>query len=289
VYPTELYDPVARTWTNGPSLKLAREYHTATLLPNGKVLIAGGETTNATLATAECELYDPATGTISVTGGMPYPLEHHTATLLTNGTVLVAGGDINFGSFGGESLVPVQFAEIYDPNTEMWTSTGNLVKAHDNHTATLLTNGLVLIAGYSSFNSTNDSAELFDPVAGMWSLAGPMLFPVQNQTATLLPDGSVLAVGGLITTCELYNAPLVTLPTTIVLTNFAHLSGGGFQFAWTNLAGSSNEVIYSTNAATAISNWTILSGATEVSPGHFQFTDGAATNSHQRFYKVRSP
>jgi hypothetical protein len=117
------------------SLGTAREVHTATLLPNGKVLVAAGYN-GSYLASAE--LYDPASGTWSATGSLATARYLHTATLLPNGKVLVAGGD------NGVSLAS---AELYDPESGSWTATGSLVTPRDSHTATLLAEGKVLMAG----------------------------------------------------------------------------------------------------------------------------------------------
>ena len=110
---------------------------TATLLPNGQVLVAGGFN-GVDLASAE--LYDPATGLWTATGSMTSARDHHTATLLPNGQVLVAGG-YSFDDFALAS------AELYDPATGLWTATGSMATARYWHTATLLPNGQVLVAG----------------------------------------------------------------------------------------------------------------------------------------------
>jgi N-acetylneuraminic acid mutarotase len=123
------------TWSQTGDLNFAREYHTATLLPNGKVLVAGGGMYSST-----SELYDPATGVWTQTGNLNFARSYHTATLLPNGKVLVAGG------YGSSSYL-VQ-SELYNPATGTWTQTGNLNFARSYHTATLLPNGKVLVAGY---------------------------------------------------------------------------------------------------------------------------------------------
>src|SRR5579859_346272 len=105
----------AASFTTVGSLNIGRSGHTATLLPNGKVLVAGGE--NDVDLIAEAEIYDPATGTWRFTGPMNLARTFHTATLLPNGKVLVAGGN-NYGSLTN--------AELYDPASETWTITGSM-------------------------------------------------------------------------------------------------------------------------------------------------------------------
>src|SRR5258708_7624189 len=131
----ELYDPTTGAWTAGTHmLNYGRDYHTATLLMNGQVLVGGGVGASGTLASAE--LYNPATGMWLVTGGMT-ARKFHTATLLPNGKVLVVGGTGSGGTLAS--------AEVYDPNTQVWTATPLLHSGHDSHTATLLPNGKVLV------------------------------------------------------------------------------------------------------------------------------------------------
>src|SRR5207302_4368021 len=112
---------------------------TATLLTNGKVLVAGGADNTRTQVTNSAELYDPATGTWSNTGNLVTARGEHTANLLTSGKVLVGGGFVDYGS--GQVTGN---AELYDPNTGTWSSTGNLNQPRALHTATLLTRGKVL-------------------------------------------------------------------------------------------------------------------------------------------------
>ena len=150
------------------SLITARSQHTATLLPNGKVLVAGGlDSSSNSLASAE--LYDPASGTWMETGNLAFARSQHTATLLPNGKVLVAGGlDSSSNSLAS--------AELYDPASGIWTSTGSLEFARSQHTATLLLDGNVLVAGGfvgGDFATPSSSAELYDPVIGAWTPTTP--------------------------------------------------------------------------------------------------------------------
>jgi len=136
------------------SLGTARELHTATLLPNGQVLIASGDN-GAWLTSAE--LYDPTSGTFSATGSLGTARRYHTTTLLPNGKVLIAGG-YNSGGY-------LTSAELYDPSSGTFSGTGSLASGRSSHTATLLPNGKVLIAGgYNGAWLT--SAELYDPTSG---------------------------------------------------------------------------------------------------------------------------
>jgi hypothetical protein len=161
-----------------------RSGHTATLLPNGKVLVAGGAS-NRILATAE--LYHPANGTWTATGSLATARASHTATLLPNGKVLVAGG------FATNNYLAS--AELYDPATGTWTATGSLTTAREFHTATLLRNGKVLIAGGRGNNGVLESAELYDPATGTWTVTGSLARQRDFHTATLLPNGKVLVAG----------------------------------------------------------------------------------------------
>jgi N-acetylneuraminic acid mutarotase len=200
----ELYDPATRTFLPTGSMSVARPGATATLLPDGQVLVAGGCCKdNSNLASAE--LYNPTTGTWSLTGSMEHPRSSQTATLLPDGEVLVAGGACNGSGNNcdsGSSLVNQRTAELYDPQTGTWTLTGAMREGRDLATATLLQNGEVLVAG--GFNSCDDDfcsdlaeSELYNPATGMWQVTGKMHAAREQHTATLLPDGLVLVAGGL--------------------------------------------------------------------------------------------
>jgi N-acetylneuraminic acid mutarotase len=215
----ELFSPALGTWTLTGSLHVGRYSHTATLLANGKVLVTGG--TGSLFGLTNVEIYDPATATWSIAGSLNIGRNSHSATLLYNGTVLVAGG-INNGQSDSK------IAELYNPANDTWATTGSLNTGRFAHTATLLLNGKVLVAGgFTSsniFNYTNlSSAEVYDPVAQTWTLTGSLNVGRGYHTATLLPDGKVLVAGGVNTTnvasAELYDPAFGTWTLTGSLTN----------------------------------------------------------------------
>lgn len=198
---------------NTGSLANARYLHTATLLPDGKVLMVGGNNSSGNLSGAE--LYDPASGTFSTTGSLSTARREHTATLLANGKVLIAGG---FGT-----TTPLNSAELYDPTTGTFTATGNLVTARSLHTATLLSNGKVLFTGGFGGSANLGSAELYDPTTGTFSATGNLANARSYHTATLLANGKVLVIGGLnsgnyLADTELYNPATGTFTATGNLT-----------------------------------------------------------------------
>src|SRR5581483_1627283 len=144
----QVFDPSTNSWQAAPPMKAPRMGHSGTLLPNGKVLIAGGmryiSPNMVILKTAE--LYDPIANTFTATTPMVTARQAHTATLLPNGKILVVGGLYYYLPRLGY-LVCTASAEIYDPNTVTWSSAGNMSVPRCGHTATLLPNGKVLIAG----------------------------------------------------------------------------------------------------------------------------------------------
>ena len=207
----------ANGWRPTGSLGSARADHTATLLPDGKVLVAGGRNSEPlTAPLASSEVYDPATGRWTALAPMGVARSGHTATWLAApgcsphcGKVLVVGGAAaqDSGSSGTEVTAS---AELYDPATQTWYATGSLAAARTAHTASLLHGtpceaasppawcGKVLVAGGEQAGTTTElaTAELFDPATGLWSPTGSLATARRLHTATVLEDGTVLAVGG---------------------------------------------------------------------------------------------
>ena len=185
------------TWTATGSMTTSRVSHTATLLPNGKILVAGGHDSAGT-DFSSAELYDLGTGVWISTGSMTTPRQGHIAILLPNGKVLVAGGTIAGCTATGT-------AELYDPATGTWSGTGSMNDPRSNSLAAMITvgplAGMVLVAGGDPACGGGPAtavAEVYDPNTGTWSGTNSMgtARDWANSALPALPDGSILAVGG---------------------------------------------------------------------------------------------
>jgi hypothetical protein len=186
----ETYDPATNLFTvTAGTMKDARNGATATLLPNGKVLITGGVSTDGFTRVATAELYDPATNTFSYTTSPHVARDIAMAVLLPNGKVLLAGG----GDGSGTSIAG---SELYDPTAATWTVSGSMSIGRDDATATLLQNGKVLVANGINQDIPIASAELYDPSTGKFTLSASSLPARHFATANLLPSGKVLIAGG---------------------------------------------------------------------------------------------
>ncbi|HEX7273427.1 MAG TPA: kelch repeat-containing protein [Casimicrobiaceae bacterium] len=145
----ESYDPVSGVWSVVDDSCCGSVFHTATLLPDGTALVAGGNTggIGGDGVLAFSERFDPATRTWSRTGDLLTPRYAHTATLLTNGTVLISGGELQTNRYPNLQYVTLGSTEAFSPSTAAWSSSADLNNARAYHTATLLSDGTVLVAG----------------------------------------------------------------------------------------------------------------------------------------------
>jgi WD40 repeat protein len=175
---TEIFDPSTARFSVAAPMQSGRDEPTATLLPNGKVLVIGGGTDSA-------ELYDPIARKFSSAGTGSASRYEQTATLLQNGKVLIAGGG-------------AAQADLFDPVTGHFTPTGTMMTNRVYDTATLLPNGKVLIAGGSAYarSPALSTTEIYDPAAGTFTPGPAMTEPRAGHTATLLNDGQVFITGG---------------------------------------------------------------------------------------------
>lgn len=230
----EFYDQSTNKWTATDKLNNERHEHVAVLLSNGKVLVAGGDTTDT------AELYDPLTNKWTTAGKLIERRWRHSAFLLSNEKLLVVAGcsktsisipkitelydlstnswtkagdyknarcqsttvklsDGNILIIGGLISTTTYSADsdLYNPLTHNWTKTGNLNNARSEHTASLLSDGKVLVTGGITTNGPIVSTEIYDPSTNSWNTTGNLYYARYQHTATVLTDGRVLITGGM--------------------------------------------------------------------------------------------
>ena len=202
-----------------------RSGHSATLLPDGKVLIAGGMRRNQDFYRS-AELYDPATGRFVPAGDMTVQRVGHIAVLLPSGKVLIAGGWVGRGC--------TDSAELYDPATRKFAAIGKMTTRRARPSATLFKNGDVLIAGGADHDgpaSSVASAEIFHPANLAFQPTGSMHHARVSHTATMFGDGRVLIVGGkgesLSASAELYDPKTGRFTETgsLAVARYKHTAG----------------------------------------------------------------
>lgn len=205
----EVYDPIANTWAaTGNNMAALRFNHTATLLRNGKVLVCGGQS-NATTSLASCDLYDPTANTFAPTAGpLAAARSRHSAILRRDGKVWIAGGF--------DSTQTPQFlvtSEVFDPVSETWSAAHSLIVARADHSATMLGDGRVLLAG--GYNGRDvksnmgylDTVEIYDPVSDSIVPATSMKVRRAGHGAALMSSGEVAILGGLGNITTTYTRP----------------------------------------------------------------------------------
>ncbi len=190
--PSEAITATWQTWDGSAFLAESHAGHTATLLQDGTVLIAGGQHGARVAVPAGVEIYDPHTTPASTrrVADLVVPRSAHAAALLADGSVLVASGIVKEGMLTAS-------AERYLPGQGRWVPTGSLRAPRVGHTLTRLLDGRVLAAGGEYGDGYADGAEVYDPLTGAWLPTGAPSVPRSHHTATLLRDGRVLVVGGI--------------------------------------------------------------------------------------------
>ncbi len=236
----EVYDPATATWAVTGALSDKHARTAAVTLASGKVLVAGGF--NGVDNTLVAEVFEEATGTWSPTGPMVFGRSGHRLNVLPTGQVLATGGY----RYVNKAVSVTMTAELYDPVSNVWDSTGQMSTERADHVSTTLADGKVLVAGglRSTFAET-PLAELYDPAAKTWTKTGPMTTGRGQFAAAVLPSGRLLVMGGIsspsMSTAEVYNpttgtwfgvAPMSNFrrfPTATRLASGAILVAGGFQ------------------------------------------------------------
>lgn len=183
----ELYDSAADSWAATGEMLVPRHSHTATLLPDGRVLVSGGFGADGWLGSAE--VWDPKTGRWAAAADMLIARGLHSATLLATGLVLVMGGS-------NDEELPVTAAELYDPIRDVWVRTEGWADYRSGATTTTLLDSRVLVTGGGAEDQSSASAVIFDPDTGRWDATGAMAEARWHHEAALLGDGKVLVVGG---------------------------------------------------------------------------------------------
>jgi hypothetical protein len=276
------------TWTTVGSLNIARWRHSALLLPNGKVLVVGGEDTDFS-PVADAEIFDPAVGQWTPTGSLSTGIYEANLTLLPNGKVLAAAGFIT------------RTAEIYDvglgfaPSSQPQISTATALSLGGNLSLTgFRFRGVSESSGGNgSQNSSSDcpvvqlrsieNGQVTFLSSTNWSVNTFDSLPIENfQMGYAL---ATVFVNGIPSPSRIIS---VSAGSQVVLRNPAKLSNGALLFDFTGTPGASFTVVAATNISLPPNSWTTIGTATEISPGQFQFTDLAATNQVQRFYRVSS-
>jgi len=193
---TEIYDPTTGLFRSAAPMLQAREEHAAVRLLDGRVMVLGGSiaTSPSLVGTASTEIFDPTTGQWSPAGNMSIARSRAMARLLPNGKVFVMNTD-------GYDSTSSRYAEVYDPQTGLFTKTGEVVMVTGWHGLVVLADGRVMkVGGYGNIgggsNYYTNKVEIWDPATNLWSATASMAEARQDIRPVLLPDGKVLVAGG---------------------------------------------------------------------------------------------
>ncbi|MFI7121770.1 Kelch repeat-containing protein [Amycolatopsis sp. NPDC049868] len=201
----EIYDPGPGKWSPVASMHEPRYSHSATLLPDGKVLVAGGcavRSPRSHRALRSAEIYDPATDQWTVIDPMTDTRFGHPALRIKGDKVLMVGGIVTAGQ---SQYAPLAYCELFDPVTRKWTPTGSLASPRKGHQATELSDGTVLVTGGDIPDVMNEwqvypysqwSCERYNPDTGTWAADTDLGWGISHHRAVRLSTGKVLVIGG---------------------------------------------------------------------------------------------
>lgn len=195
---TLLYDPAKRAWSDGPSMTTARAGHTATQMSDGRVLVVGGTglVGGKRVPIPEAEIYDPERERWLSAGALSVARRDHTATLLRTGRILVVAGQ-GSGDTAGQPGAYLSSTEMFDAAGGTWSLADPLTHSRRAHSATLLADGRLMVAGGVGAAGRVGASEVYDVGDGAWQLlGGSLVTPRADHSSSLLPDGTVLLVGG---------------------------------------------------------------------------------------------
>jgi hypothetical protein len=199
----ERYSPTGSRFLDTAPMQNARADHSSTLLPDGRVLVAGGVGVDRHALSA-AEIYDPSTNGWTAVAPMYHPRAGHTATLLADGRVLMAGGD--------DAGVSSDTLELFDPAVGMFSAVeATMSAARVGHAAALISVGedtKVLIAGGFDGTTALASVDVYDPATGSVTPGPSMSTARAGHSATTLLNGKVLVAGGAGNSSELASAEM---------------------------------------------------------------------------------
>jgi len=210
---SEKFDPATGTWTIVKSMSTRRAFHVASLLTDGSVLVVGGGPTGSLDGQLSAERYFPENNTWVSAGSSRVPHTRGTATLMPGGTVLVAGG-VQYGpEQDNPEIILIDYSERYDKNANRWFELAVMQETPFAHTATLLNDGTVLVAGGRAV-PTLSNAVRYDPQLATgqdypptWNVTSNLINARSNHQATRLPSGDVLVTGGFLDCIDRTNPP----------------------------------------------------------------------------------
>ena len=206
----EIWDPRTGTWTRAESMHQPRGEFSSTMLDDGRILVAGGAPAEEAPPTNTAEIYDPRTGHWTVTASMSQTRFDHSSALLRDGRVLVAGG----GTVTASGLVYTSTAEVYDPVTATWSSTGSMTTPHSEAewASVLLPDGrFVVPGGFTAFDRPGANVDIYDPATGTWTSGGTLGSARAGHSGVLLRGNrGVLVIGGLV------HPPFATATTDLI-------------------------------------------------------------------------